>query len=182
LKNVQKRIEMDVERSERFGYHFGAKLVRGAYMESERALAKAFGYPSPIHDTIDDTHHCYSGAVEYLLRTAAQADRQVELMLATHNEDSVTAAIQLMNELGIDRRSPTVSFGQLYGMKDNLTYNLGKLGYRAYKYVPYGPVSTCLPYLVRRANENSSVAGSARTEMNMIRRELLRRLTQRSFA
>jgi proline dehydrogenase len=179
LKNVHRRIEMDVERSQRFGYLFGAKLVRGAYMESERALAKAFGYPSPIHETIEATHACYDGAVRLLLETAVQGDRRVELMLATHNVSSVDNAIRLMNDLGIDRRSSAVSFGQLYGMKDNVTYNLGKHGFRAYKYVPYGEIKMVMPYLVRRANENSSVSGSANAELRMILRELARRLSPR---
>jgi proline dehydrogenase len=179
LTNVEQRIAMDVERSERFGYLFGAKLVRGAYMESERALAKAFGYPSPILDTIEATHACYDGAVRFLLETAVQANRRVELMLATHNESSVDKAIHLMNDLGIDRRSSTVSFGQLYGMKDNLTYNLGRHGFRAYKYVPYGEIKMVMPYLVRRANENSSVSGSAKAELTIIMKELTRRFSSR---
>lgn len=175
LVDSLQRLKMDVERSERFGYHFGAKLVRGAYMESERALATALGYPSPIHATIEDTHSTYNTAVEFLLRHAKTTDKQVELMVASHNQRSVEAAIAAMNEIGIDRKSPTISFAQLYGMMDHLTYNLGLHGYRVYKYVPYGPVKLVLPYLIRRANENSSVAGASALELQMIRNELSRR-------
>jgi proline dehydrogenase len=140
LKDVPQRLAMDVERSERFDYHFGAKLVRGAYMESERALADTLGLPSPIHDTIEDTHKCYNDSVDFLLEHAVKSDKQVELMVASHNQGSIEKAIESMNRHGIDRKDPTISFGQLFGMSDNLTFNLGKHGYRAYKYVPYGEV------------------------------------------
>jgi proline dehydrogenase len=175
LKDAYIRLQTDVKRSERFGYHFGAKLVRGAYMESERALAKALGYPSPIQDTIEDTHACYHDSVEFLLKHSKVSDKQVEVMLATHNQASVEKAIHLMNEIGIDRSDTTISFGQLFGMMDNLTYNLGKHGYRAYKYVPYGEVKMVMPYLLRRATENSAIAGSAGRELKMISRELYQR-------
>jgi proline dehydrogenase len=140
LKDVPERLAMDVERSERSDYHFGAKLVRGAYMESERALAETLGSPCPIHDTIEDTHKCYNDSVDFLLEHAVKSDKQVELMVATHNQESIEMAIASMNRHGIDRKGPTISFGQLYGMSDNLTFNLGKHGYRAYKYGPYGEV------------------------------------------
>lgn len=180
LRDAPHRIRIDLERSRRFGYHFGAKLVRGAYMESERALASAFDYPSPIHDTLDETHLCYNQSVKTLLQYAVDhPDQKVEVMLATHNQQSVEQAIAAMNQLGVDRRESIVSFGQLYGMKDHLTYNLGKNGYRAYKYVPYGEVKMVMPYLIRRANENSSIAGGANAELTMILQELSRRLTGR---
>lgn len=176
LKDELDRLQTDVERSERFGYHFGAKLVRGAYMESERELALTLGYPSPIHDSIEDTHKSYNGSVELLMRHAKKSDKQVEVMLATHNQESVEKAIAVMNELEIDRNSPTVAFAQLYGMKDNLTFNLGRHGYRAYKYVPYGEIKMVMPYLIRRAHENSAIAGGTKGDLDMIQFELKRRL------
>jgi proline dehydrogenase len=175
LKDAATRIQTDVERSRRYNYHFGAKLVRGAYMESERALAESLGVPSPIHDTIHETHKCYNDAVEFLLR-CSQQNTSIELMCATHNQETIELAIQVMNTIGLDRGSRVTSFAQLYGMKDNLTLQLGKNGYRAYKYVPYGPVKMVMPYLLRRANENSAIAGGARDELAMIVRELRRRL------
>ncbi|GKY99177.1 hypothetical protein MPSEU_000873100 [Mayamaea pseudoterrestris] len=175
LKDALPRLQTDVERSERYGYHFGAKLVRGAYMESERVLAETLNYLSPIHDTIEETHASYNGAVEFLLKHAKTTDKQVELMVASHNQQSVEKAIAAMNEIGIDRKGPTISFAQLYGMMDHLTYNLGLLEYRAYKYLPYGPVKLVMPYLIRRANENSSIAGASTLELDMIRAELKRR-------
>lgn len=166
----------DVERSERYGYHFGAKMVRGAYLESERTLADVLHYVSPIHDSIDETHQCYDDSVEFLLRHSVKTDKKLEVMCGTHNQLSIEKAIHLMNELGIDRRDGTVHFGQLLGMADNLTFNLGEEGYSAYKYVPYGKVSEVMPYLIRRAQENSAVLGNANRELALLYEELGRRL------
>jgi proline dehydrogenase len=176
LKETSQDVKTDVERSERFSYHFGAKLVRGAYMESERALAEMLHYPSPIHDTAEDTHACYNESVEYLLRHSVKTDKKLELMCATHNQESIERAIQLMGELGIDDNSKSVHFAQLFGMSDNLTFNLGKHGYCAYKYVPYGEVAEVIPYLMRRAQENSSMLGNASRELELLRAEIWRRI------
>ena len=176
LKDVIDHIEMDLERSERFNYHFACKLVRGAYMESERAKAEKDGYPSPIHDTVEDTHKSYNDAVALLLNHSVNTNKQVEVMCATHNQESIEKAIATMNECGIDRSAPTLHFAQLYGMSDNLTYNLGKSGFRAYKYVPYGEVAEVMPYLMRRAQENSSLMGNASRELSLLRSELFRRM------
>ena len=130
LKDALDRLTLDVERSERHDFHFGAKLVRGAYMESERYLAKERGYPSPIHDTIQETHDCYNKSVDFLLEHASQKNgKNTEFMLASHNRDSIEKAIESMNKHGISRRATTTAFGQLYGMADNLSFNLGKHGY-----------------------------------------------------
>jgi len=174
-KGEYEEIVTDVERSERYGYHFGAKMVRGAYLESERNLANMLHYPSPIHDSLQDTHKCYNDSVEYLLRHSVETDKKLEVMCATHNQESIEKAIRLMNELGIEQRDGTVHFGQLYGMSDNLTYNLGEEGYLAYKYVPYGKVKEVMPYLIRRAQENSSVLGSATIELDLLYKEMRRR-------
>jgi proline dehydrogenase len=124
LQDSPERLQTDVERSERFNYHFGAKLVRGAYMESERELAEAVGDPDPIHPTIEETHECYNNSVDYLLRHSAKSDLNVEIMCATHNEASITKAIESMNDYGIDRRSSTLCFAQLYGMSDALVSDI----------------------------------------------------------
>lgn len=174
-------IKTDVERSERYNYHFGAKLVRGAYMESERALAERLQYPSPINDTIEETHHCYNDSVDFLLRHSIKTDKKLEIMCATHNQESIEKALQTMDELGIMKQDGTVRFGQLFGMSDNLTFNLGGAGYKAYKYVPYGQVNEVIPYLMRRAQENSSLMGNANRELKLLKEELLRRFTP-SFA
>mmetsp|Transcript_26166 Transcript_26166/g.40254 ORF Transcript_26166/g.40254 Transcript_26166/m.40254 type:complete len:580 (+) Transcript_26166:76-1815(+) len=175
LKDAMERLTTDVQRADRFDYHFGAKLVRGAYMESERALAMANGLVSPIHETIQDTHACYNDAVEFLVEHSTKTDNQIELMVASHNQESIERAIDVMNKYGIDRQSSIVCFAQLYGMTDNLSFNLGRHGYRAYKYVPYGEVHEVMPYLLRRARENSAIVGGAAAEATMIGNELKRR-------
>jgi proline dehydrogenase len=172
LKDTAKRLRLDLERSDRYSYHFGAKLVRGAYMESERKLAEKKGYPDPIHDTIEDTHRTYNESVEFLLRHAVESDKKLEIMCATHNQHSIEMTIKLMDELGIDKSSSTICFAQLLGMSDNLTFNLGDYGYNAYKYVPYGEVKKVIPYLVRRVRENSAVLESGKVELEMLRKEL----------
>ncbi|KAL3909642.1 MAG: hypothetical protein SGILL_008007, partial [Bacillariaceae sp.] len=176
LQDSPERLRTDVKRSERFNYHFGAKLVRGAYMESERELAEATGLPDPIHATIQDTHDCYNDSVDFLLRHSVDSDQKAELMCATHNQNSIETAIGAMNKYGVDRNATTISFAQLYGMSDHLSYNLGKNDYRVYKYVPYGEVHEVMPYLLRRARENSAIVGGATLELDMIQQELRNRL------
>jgi proline dehydrogenase len=134
------------------------------------------GLPSPIRDTIQDTHDCYNESVDFLLRHSVESDQKIELMCATHNQKSIELAIDAMNKYGIDRNDPSICFSQLYGMADNLTFNLGKHGYRAYKYVPYGEVHEVMPYLIRRARENSAIVKGASKESDMIIAELRRRL------
>lgn len=179
LKDAIERLRTDILRSERFDYHFGAKLVRGAYMESERADAIKAGLQSPIHDSIEDTHTAYGAAVDFLLQEIAKrnvGNRRIELMCATHNQQSIEEAIKGMELYQIDKQSSAVSFAQLYGMSDHLTFNLGRHGYRAYKYVPYGAVHEVMPYLLRRARENSAIVGGAAAEFSMILNELGGRL------
>merc|ERR1740117_866204 len=100
-------------------------------------------------------------------------------MVASHNQESIEKAIASMNKHGVDRKDAVICFAQLYGMADNLSYNMGKHGYRAYKYVPYGEVKMVMPYLIRRANENSSLAGGAVKELYMIRDEVTRRMRRK---
>ena len=145
-------------------------------MEAERALADSMGVPSPIHNTIQDTHDCYNSSVKFLLEHSLTSKQGVETMCATHNQETIELAIEVMSKLGINPKSNTISFAQLFGMMDNLTFNLGKNGFRAYKYVPYGEVKQVMPYLIRRANENSAIAGGAAKELKMISGELRRRI------
>jgi proline dehydrogenase len=181
LKDATQRLQNDLKLSSRYQYRLGIKLVRGAYMESERYLAKKLGQPSPIHDTINDTHDSYNQAIMMALQAVAQRNNvidgsSVELMCATHNQESIECAIHTMNSLKIDRTSHCISFAQLYSMKDNLTYNLGLHRYHAYKYLPYGDITLVTPYLLRRANENSAIRGSAKDEIRMIVKEVTRRI------
>jgi proline dehydrogenase len=172
LKISGDRIDIDLERARREQFQFACKLVRGAYMVQERKRAKDRGYSDPIHDGIDATHANYDAQVEKLLRNNAIAS----FMVASHNEDSVKKTVRLMDELAIDRRRGGVYFGQLLGMCDNVSYTLGAHAYRVFKYVPYGPIKEVLPYLVRRAQENSGLMSNATKEMDLIKQEVVRRV------
>ena len=153
------------------GYILAVKLVRGAYMEKERERAAEMGYPSPIHETKAATDADYNAAIEYCLKHIDE----VAFVAGTHNEESTQLLAARMDELGIPNDHPHVFFSQLYGMGDNLSYVLAKNDYRVSKYVPYGPIADAVPYLIRRAEENSSAAGQVSRELQMIAKELKRR-------
>jgi len=171
LKDSYDRIKIDLERARRDGFFFAAKCVRGAYMIQERARARDRGYPSPIHETIEETHKNYHKCVDVILEHIESAD----LMIASHNENTVKYVVQRMQELQIPVRGGGIYFGQLLGMCDHVSFSLGMSGYMAYKYVPYGPVHEVLPYLVRRAEENSNMLGNAKKEITLLQQELVRR-------
>mmetsp|Transcript_39726 Transcript_39726/g.72724 ORF Transcript_39726/g.72724 Transcript_39726/m.72724 type:complete len:592 (-) Transcript_39726:88-1863(-) len=175
MKDTPERVMTDLRRSERLGFHFAAKLVRGAYMVHERKRAKEMKCPSPIHDTAEDTHRCYDGVVELLLRHRLQHSPGLEVMIATHNKESIEKAVNLMTELGLGPNDETAHFAQLYGMSDNLTFTLGNHGYNAFKYLPYGEVGEVVPYLLRRAQENSDMLSNAGTEVSLLQEELRKR-------
>lgn len=153
------------------GYILAVKLVRGAYMEKERERAAEMGYPSPIHETKADTDADFNAAIEYCLKHIDE----VAFVAGTHNEESTQMLAARMKELGIPNDHPHVFFSQLYGMGDTLSYVLAKNDYRVSKYVPYGPVADAVPYLIRRAEENSSAAGQVSRELEMLEREIKRR-------
>lgn len=152
-------------------YYLGAKVVRGAYMEKERHRAEKMGYPSPIYPTKEATDKAFNDA---LLFCVTHLDK-IAVMCGSHNEYSNLYLTELMKQNGIKKEDPRVWFAQLYGMSDNISFNLAKAGYRVAKYVPYGPVRAVMPYLLRRAAENTSVAGQSSRELLMIRKELKRR-------
>ncbi|KAF6251337.1 FAD-linked oxidoreductase-like protein [Scenedesmus sp. NREL 46B-D3] len=178
LKGSYERLAEDMERARREKYVFAAKLVRGAYVQLERKRADALGYESPIWDTIEDTHANYNKCLEAVLDEVAQQRAQV--MVASHNQASVERTVAGMAERGLSPTGSGVYFGQLLGMADNLTFPLGQHGYEAFKYVPYGPIDLVMPYLIRRAHENSAMTKGAGMgkELGMLRAELWRRLTQ----
>lgn len=151
------------------GYLFGAKPVRGAYMEKERARAQAEGYLDPIQPNKAATDRDYDAAIRY------SAENHIHLVCATHNEKSSVALTELMNTHGIAADSELVYFSQLFGMSDSISFNLANAGYRVVKYVPYGPVEKVMPYLSRRASENSSIAGQSSREFELVRKEMKRR-------
>lgn len=153
------------------GYLLGAKLVRGAYMEKERARADKLSYHSPIQPNKTICDRDYDSAVVFCV----QHHDKIGSCLASHNAKSTLLQVELMQQLGIAKDHPHLSFCQLYGMSDNLTFNLAKAGYRVAKYVPYGPVRDVVPYLIRRARENSATGNEVSRELQLIRKEIARR-------
>lgn len=153
------------------GYILGAKLVRGAYMEKERDRAKAKKYPSPIQETKIDTDRDFDLAVQYCVDHYSE----IASCTASHNQESNQLQARLISERGITKDHSHLSFCQLYGMSDHITFNLAKAGYNVSKYVPYGPVKDVIPYLIRRARENSAVTGEMSRELSLIVAELKRR-------
>ena len=158
-------------RAREHGYFLGCKLVRGAYMVKEGRRAEERGYPTPIQPSIDATHHDFNAAVRYCLENV----ETVAATVGSHNEESMRQATAAMRELEIASDHPHIDFAQLLGMSDNLTFNLAAEGYNAAKYMVYGPVTEVLPYLVRRAQENTSVTGEMGREHKLIVDERKRR-------
>jgi proline dehydrogenase len=152
-------------------YFLGAKLVRGAYMEKERKRASDMGYESPIQESKAATDVDYDAALKFCI----QNHSRIAICAGTHNESSSMMLTQLMEEHKIEVSSKQVYFSQLLGMSDHISYNLSKAGYNVAKYVPYGPVKEVLPYLIRRAQENTSVKGQTGRELSLIIKERQRR-------
>ncbi|SNC67432.1 L-proline dehydrogenase [Hymenobacter gelipurpurascens] len=159
----------------RGGYFLGGKLVRGAYMEKEARVAQQQGRPNPINPTKDATDQLYDDA----LRFCVQHADHISICAGTHNEASSLLLTELMQESGLQPGDQRIWFAQLYGMSDNLTYNLANAGYNTAKYVPYGPVEAVMPYLLRRANENTAIAGQTSREFRLIQKEMSRRKTRK---
>lgn len=157
------------------GYILAVKLVRGAYLEKERERAAEMNYPSPIQPDKTSTDRDYDAAIDYCLENI----ETIAFVAGTHNEQSTQKLARKMHEKGISPSHPHIFFSQLYGMSDNLSYVLAKYGYNVSKYVPYGPVKDAIPYLTRRAQENTSVIGQVSRELELIQRELKRRKLSR---
>lgn len=157
------------------GFYTGFKVVRGAYMEKERLRAKEKGYPSPICATKALTDENFNRTTQYILENI---DNKMVLFAGTHNEQSSYLLMDLMQEKGIANTDARVWFGQLYGMSDNISFNLGNMKYNVAKYLPFGPVYDVVPYLIRRAEENTSVKGQTGRELSLIEKELERRKKQ----
>lgn len=186
LRDSLHRLRDDQLRAKSGNYYFAAKLVRGAYMELERKRADEMHYASPIHGSIEETHESYNTGAAQLIASIAVGER-VELMIASHNQASIelvlsaaAASSASSGGLGPPPHVAPIYFGQLLGMADHLTYSLGAAGYKAYKYVPYGKIREVMPYLIRRAQENSDIVMSGvGLELRMLTRELIRRLLSR---
>lgn len=167
LDFLKKSYEAALERN----FLLGAKLVRGAYMEKERKRAEEKGYASPIQRTKDATDKDYNEAVRFSIDHL----ENIGLIVASHNEHSNLLAAQLLEERGYALNHPHVHFSQLLGMSDNITFNLAKAGCSVSKYLPFGPIKDVVPYLMRRAQENTSVGGQTGRELGLIKKELKRR-------
>lgn len=152
-------------------YYLGAKLVRGAYMEKERKRAAEKNYPSPINPDKAATDKLYNEAIKFCIDNGSR----IAFCAGTHNEESSLYLAKLMAETKLENNNPHVSFAQLFGMSDHISYNLSLAGYNVAKYVPYGPVKEVLPYLIRRAQENTSVKGQTGRELSLIIKEKERR-------
>ncbi len=158
------------QRAHQKGYHIGMKVVRGAYMEKERERAEEKGYESPICKDKEATDENYNEAVRFMME-----HKNMAIFAGTHNEESSYLLMNLAKEYSINATDKRMWFGQLYGMSDHISFNLAKEGYNVAKYVPFGPVRDVMPYLIRRAEENTSVAGQTSRELNLIKIERKRR-------
>lgn len=159
------------ERAEKEGFKIGMKVVRGAYMEKENDRAKEKGYTSPICKTKAETDENFNATIEYMIENLDT----ISIFSGTHNEDSCYRLMQLLADKGIDKNNEHVWFGQLYGMSDHISFNLAVNGYNVAKYLPFGPVRDVMPYLIRRADENTSVAGQTSRELKLLKKERKRR-------
>ena len=167
LQFLKDSYEAAVERK----FILGAKLVRGAYMEKERKRAAEKGYPSPIQPTKEASDEDFNQGVRFCID---HLDR-ISLVVASHNEYSNMLAVELMQQKGLPLRHPHVHWSQLYGMSDNITFNLAKAGCSVSKYLPFGPIKDVIPYLMRRAQENTSIGGQTGRELGLIKKEMKRR-------
>ena len=152
-------------------FKIGVKVVRGAYMEKENERAEELGYPTPICASKKASDDNFDAAIKYIVEHLDT----ISLFAGTHNENSCYKLMELMAQKGIDHKDERIGFGQLYGMSDHISFNLAAKGYNVAKYVPFGPVRDVMPYLIRRAEENTSVAGQTNRELELLKKERKRR-------
>ncbi len=164
LRQLHKRAKSD-------GFKIGMKIVRGAYMEKERNRAEEKGYLSPICENKKATDDNFNTTLSYILDSL----KDISIFIGTHNEASCYLAMELMERYNIAKEDNNVWFGQLYGMSDHISFNLAASGYNVAKYIPFGPVKDVMPYLIRRAEENTSVAGQTNRELALLKAEKRRR-------
>jgi len=174
LDNIKK----DLAVAEAAGCCFGAKIVRGAYLEKERKLALEQGYPDPINPTYEATGQMYNDVVDFMTEHISKVGDRCNIVCGTHNEAGALHAASRLNELSIEPKSDRVVFGQIFGMADQISVPMAAAGLSVYKSVPYGPLGEVLPYLSRRAAENRVVLAGARREQEMLGRELKRRIVR----
>lgn len=191
LKDAFDQVKKDLAMARRENFFFAAKLVRGAYMDQERARAAKLGYQDPINDSFEDTTKMYDKTLSYLMQEIEhefkldydQCDddggansRRISIMVASHNENTVRFTLEQMKKYGIKPSHRVICFGQLYGMCDHVSFMLGQSGFSVYKYMPYGEVEEVLPYLGRRAIENHGFLSKLQRERMLLGKEILDRL------
>lgn len=159
------------KRAKEKGFKLGHKIVRGAYLELENERALEMSYPTPICASKQETDDMFDSVMEYMLNNIDD----IHMFCGTHNENSCLLAMKMMKEKGFAKNDPRIWFGQLYGMSDNISFNLAEHGYNTAKYLPFGPIEDVMPYLIRRAEENTSVAGQSSRELSLITKEKKRR-------
>lgn len=171
------QLQADLAHAADHGYFFGVKLVRGAYMEKERDRAAAMGYPSPIQPDKAGTDAEYDACLRLAIDALGTPENpgHVGVVIGTHNEESTQLGVDLLGAQGWNPGDAPVWFAQLYGMSDFISFILGHHGFRVAKYLPFGPIVNVMPYLLRRAEENTSVAGQTGRELMMLRKEAARR-------
>ena len=152
-------------------FKIGIKLVRGAYIEKENIRAKKLNYKSPICESKKASDDNYNSGVRFIISNLDKFN----LFCGTHNEESIYKIINMIDQMGIERNSDKIWFGQLFGMSDHITFNLANENYNVVKYLPYGPIKEVMPYLIRRAEENTSVKGQTSRELTLIKNEISRR-------
>ncbi|MFM2224643.1 MAG: hypothetical protein RJA07_845 [Bacteroidota bacterium] len=170
LEYLQKCIQLSKENN----FVYGIKLVRGAYMEKERKRALEMNYPSPIQPNKEASDKDFDLAVSACL----DAIEHVAFFCASHNEDSHFKAVEIMKQKNLPTNHPHIYFSQLFGMSDHITFNMANSGYNACKYLPFGPVGDVMPYLIRRAQENTAIAGQMSRELKLIKAEMKRRASK----
>ncbi|KAG4914830.1 hypothetical protein JHK82_052466 [Glycine max] len=181
LKDAKERLLLTTKAAEKMGVPLGFKLVRGAYMSTESKLAESFGYASPIHNTIQETHNCFNGCSSFLLEKIANGPGSISVVLATHNIESGKLAAAKAYELGVGKVNHRLEFAQLYGMSEALSFGLSNAGFQVSKYMPFGPVDMVMPYLLRRAEENRGLLAASGFDRQLMRKELGRRLKAAMF-
>jgi proline dehydrogenase len=160
-----------LKKAKKAGYQLGVKLVRGAYIEKETAYAQINQLPNPVCPSKEATDKNFDDALNLLLKNIAD----VAVFVGSHNEESTLKAVDQMQVQDIAKDHPRICFAHLFGMSDNISFNLAAQGYNVVKYLPYGPIKRVVPYLIRRAKENTSIANQTSREMELIQNEIKRR-------
>jgi proline dehydrogenase len=165
------KVKNNLELAKKEKFYLGVKLVRGAYMEKERKRAIVYNYTSPIHNSKDNTDEEFNKSLMFCVKNI----NKVSLWVGSHNENSCLKLMEMMKDNNISKDDQRIWFSQLYGMSDNISYTLSSLKYNVVKLIPFGPIEKTIPYLIRRANENSSVKGQSNRQFTLIKDEINRR-------